>query len=105
MITECNVKTITEVENEKITISCISLVNQNEKDKPTLFKTDLLNNPKTINKTSGIEGELLLTHNDSSKQVGRLDENGNLIISLDNDDAGKYYVDSNGELNYGQQDI
>lgn len=103
MIIECNVKTITEVDENKITISCISLNNQESgKDEPTLFKADLLENVKTINKVNGIEGELLLTHNDSNDQIGKLDENGNLILSLDDDDADNYYVNSNGELVYGQ---
>lgn len=104
MIIECNVKTITEVDDNKITISCFSLENQDGKDKPTLFRADLLDKPKTINKEGGIEGELLLTHNDSNEKVAMLDKNGNLILSLDDDEVGEYYINNNGELIYGQQD-
>lgn len=105
MITECNVKTVTEIQDNKILISCVSFENQEERDKPTLFRADLLEGSKTINSEGGIEGELLLTHVDSNETVGELDEDGNLIITLNDDDVNEYYVDNDGQLKYGQQNI
>jgi len=99
MITECNVKTTTEVANQKVVIS--SVYSEQGNDKPTLFRTDLLDEEKTINKVSGKEGELLFTHIDSGEDSpGEIDSDGNLTIKLSDDDAGNYSVNKNGNLIY-----
>lgn len=100
MITECNVKTITEIEGENIQISCICAENQNGVDRPTLFRADVLEEPKTINTENGVEGELMLTHTDSSTNIGSLTNDGSLILNLEDDDADKYFVDTDGQLKY-----
>lgn len=103
MIIECGVKTVTEVVDDKVTISAV----HSEKgvdDKPTIFRTDLLTEPKSINKVSGKEGELLLTHIDSSENVGEINENGELIISTTDDNNDNYYLSDNGELIYNSED-
>jgi hypothetical protein len=100
MITDCNVKTITEIEGDKILISCLSAENQNGVDRPTLFRADILENPKTINTESGVEGELMLTHTDSSSNVGSLSNDGSLTLRLEDDDADKYFIDEDGQLKY-----
>ena len=41
---------------------------------------------------SGIEGQLLLVHQDSGK-IGRLNNRGELIIQLNEDDATKYELE------------
>ena len=100
MITECSTKTITEVEDNKVKISCVYSENQNGIDTPTLFRADILNKPSAINRVSGLEGELLLTHTDSSSNVAEINDRGEMIISLENDDAEKYSLDDKGNLVY-----
>lgn len=104
MTTDCNVKTITEIEGDKIQISCICAENQNDVDRPTLFRADILEEPKTINTENGVEGELMLTHTDSSTKVGSLSNDGSLILKLEDDDADKYFVDTDGQLKYNSDE-
>lgn len=94
IITNCKTKTITEIEDNKVTISCICSENQNDVDKPTIFRSDVLDKKITVNKEQGVEGELLLTHTDSSDIIGDIDENGNLLINLKDDDVEKYYIEN-----------
>lgn len=99
MIIECGVKTVTEVVGDKVTISAVySKVGVN--DKPVIFHADLLKDAKSINKVSGKEGELLLTHIDSGENIGEINENGELIISTADDNNDNYYLSDNGELIY-----
>lgn len=100
MITECSTKTITEVEDNKVKISCICSENQNGIDTPALFRANILDKPSVINQVSGLEGELLLTHTDSSDMVAEINNKGEMIISLDDDDVEKYSLDDNGNLVY-----
>jgi hypothetical protein len=102
MITNCKTKTITEVEDNKITISCICSENQNDVDKPTVFRSDILKKEVVVNKTPGVEGELFLTHTDSNEVVGKIDQDGNLIMTLDEDDVDKYYVENQNLMYDGQ---
>ena len=98
MITECGIKTVTEVADNKITISSEYLDGEN--DKPIIFRADLLDGVKTINNVFGQEGELLFTHIDSGENVAKINNNGELIIDTMNDDNDKYSLDSNGNLIY-----
>lgn len=100
MIIDCSTKTITEVKNDKVKISCVCSENQDGIDTPTLFRADILENPSDINRVSGLEGELLLTHTDSSNNIAEINNNGEMIISLKDDDAEKYELDGNGNLIY-----
>ena len=100
MIIECSTKTITEVEDNKVKISCICSENQNGIDTPTLFRADILKKPSVVNRVSGLEGELLLTHTDSNENVAEINDKGELIISLQNDDVEKYNLDDKGNLIY-----
>lgn len=100
MITSCNIKTITEIKDNKILISCMCAENQNGVEYPTLFKADILDAPKTVNNENGVEGELLLTHVDSSENVGELNSKGELILNLNDDNAENYFIDTDGQLKY-----
>lgn len=103
MIIECGVKTVTEVVGDKVTISAVhSEVGVD--DKPVIFRADLLKEAKSINKISGKEGELLLTHIDSSENIGEINENGELIISTTDDNNDNYYLSDKGELIYNSED-
>lgn len=100
MITNCKTKTITEIINGVAKISCVC--SQESVDRPTIFRSDLLDKEKTINKIRGIEGELLLSHTDSAKNIGLVNEIGELIITTNDDDADNYYVDDNQNLMYNE---
>ena len=98
MIIECGIKTVTEVVKDKVTIfaTCCEVA-----EKPTIFRADLLTEVKTINKTKGKEGELLLTHTDEEiNHIGEINDKGELIISPKNDNGENYSINSNGELIY-----
>lgn len=114
MITDCATKTITSIEDNSslqsagkyvVKILCVSFENQNSKiDRPTIFSADMLDKPKTINKTSGVEGELLLTHTDNNPIIAEINPEGEMIIYVDDDDDGeadKYSLDpESGNLIY-----
>lgn len=102
MITNCKTKTITEVEDSKIIISCICSENQTDVDKPTVFHSDVLKKEVVVNKTSGVEGELFFTHTDNNEVVGAIDQDGNLLMTLDDDDVEKYYVENQNLMYDGQ---
>lgn len=94
---ELDLRTMTEVVNGKITISCevCEVYDRN----PNIFKADILDKEKTVNKTSGIEGELLLSHY-SDESPARINDDGDLIIN--GEDADKYHLDNNGNLIYDE---
>ena len=94
---ELDLRTMTEVVNGKITISCevCEVYDRN----PNIFKADILDKKKTVNKTSGIQGELLLSHY-SDESPARINDDGDLIIN--GEDADKYHLDNNGNLIYAE---
>lgn len=94
---ELDLRTMTEVVNGKITISCevCEVYDRN----PNIFKAEILDKEKTVNKTSGIEGELLLSHY-SDESTARINDEGDLIIN--GEDADKYHLDNNGNLIYAE---
>lgn len=96
-MSELDLRTMTEVVNGKITISCevCEVYDRN----PNIFKADILDKEKTVNKTSGIEGELLLSHY-SDENIAKINDDGDLIIN--GDDADKYHLDNNGNLIYAE---
>ena len=98
MIENCDVKTITEVVGKNIKISSAFLETD---EKPTILKSDLLQQVKTVNKTDGKEGELIITHRDN-KNIATINDNGDLILSPDSDNVDNYRVNKNGYLIYEQ---
>lgn len=98
MIENCDVKTITEVVGKNIKISSAFLETD---EKPTILKADLLQQVKTVNKTDGKEGELIITHRDN-KNIATINDNGDLILSPDSDNVDNYLVNKNGYLIYEQ---
>ena len=98
MIENCDVKTITEVVGKNIDISSAFL---EADEKPTILKADLLQQVKTVNKTDGKEGELIITHRDN-KNIATINDNGDLILSPDSDNVDNYRVNKNGYLIYEQ---
>ena len=98
MIENCDVKTITEVVGKNIKISSAFLETD---EKPTILQADLLQQVKTVNKTDGKEGELIITHRDN-KNIATINDNGDLILSPDSDNVDNYRVNKNGYLIYEQ---
>lgn len=89
MRTEVSVKTRTEVDkNGDFLVSCFSDMNEDGTTTPVLFKSEVLSAPKIIDNTNGKEGELMLSY--VGDKVGEIDDNGNLILDVENDDVNKY---------------
>ena len=99
MRTEVSTRTIAEVEDNTgdFIITCFADMNEDGSTTPTIYKSRVINTPMTIDNTSGKEGELLLSYEGNS--VGEIDEDGNLIIAPDGDDANKYNKEQN-DLTY-----
>ena len=85
----CTSKTKTETIGQRANIHCFADMNEDGTRTPTLYHAELIQQPKEINGVGGIEGQLLLVHQDSGK-IGRLNNRGELIIQLNEDDATKY---------------
>ena len=85
----CTSKTKTETSCGKANIHCFADMNEDSSRTPTLYHAEVLQGRKEINGVSGIEGELLLVHQDSGK-IGELNNKGELFIQLNEDDATKY---------------
>lgn len=90
MRTQVSVKTITEVEQGTgvFLISCFSDLNADGSTTPTIYKSKVLDTEKIIDNTSGKEGELMLSHSGST--VGEINDNGELVINIEGDNADKY---------------
>lgn len=89
MRTEVSVKTRTEVDkNGDFLVSCFSDMNEDGTTTPVLFKSEVLSAPKIIDNVNGKEGELMLSY--VGDKVGEIDDNGNLILDVENDDVNKY---------------
>lgn len=89
MRTQVSVKTITEVEQGTgvFLISCFSDLNA-DGSTTTIYKSQVLDTEKIIDNTSGKEGELMLSHSGST--VGEINDNGELVINIEGDNADKY---------------
>lgn len=90
MRTEVSIKTATEVDAKSgdFLISCFADMNEDGAKTPSIYKSDVLDSTKIIDNVSGKEGELMLTY--SGDTVGEINDNGELIINPDGDDANKY---------------
>lgn len=90
MRTQVSVKTITEVEQSSglFLINCFSDMNEDGSTTPSIYKSQVLEKPMIVDNTSGKEGELMLSH--SGDNVGSINNNGELVIEPEGDDANKY---------------
>ena len=90
MRTQVSVKTITEVEQSSglFIIDCFSDMNDDGSTTPSVYKSQVLENPMIIDNTYGKEGELMLSH--SGETVGSINNDGELVIEPEGDDANKY---------------
>lgn len=85
----CTSKTKTETIGQRVNIHCFADMNEDSTRTPTLYHAEIVQQPKEINGVKGIEGELILVHQDSGK-IGHLTKQGDLVIELKDDDVNKY---------------
>jgi hypothetical protein len=91
METKVSVKTISEIKSDgTFSIKSVSDMNLDGTTTPNIFKSQVLTESKIIDNEKGKEGELLLSY--VTDKVGSIDENGNLIIEVDEttDDVNRY---------------
>lgn len=91
METKVSVKTISEIKSDgTFLIKSVSDMNLDGTTTPNIFKSQVLTESKIIDNEKGKEGELLLSY--VTDKVGSIDENGNLIIEVDEttDDVNRY---------------
>lgn len=90
MRTEVSVKTIAEVDNSSgnFLINCFADMNEDGTTTPSIYKSDVIQTPKTVDNILGKEGELLISY--SGDTVGEINSNGELVLEPDGDDANKY---------------
>lgn len=99
MTTEVPTRTTTEVVNKKVSINCVPSLNDNGEEKPSIYSSKILEERATIDNASGIEGELIISS--TEENPANINSDGELIISLENDDVNKYSIDrTNGDLLY-----
>lgn len=63
-------------------------MNEDGSTTPSIYKSQILEKPMIVDNTSGKEGELMLSH--SGDNVGSINNNGELVIEPEGDDANKY---------------
>lgn len=104
MTTTVPTRTITEVKSisrENLLIQCLPSLQDDGTNNPEIYRSSVLEVPSSIDNVNGIEGELILSTEDKSS--GKIDNNGELIISVNEDNPDKYSVDkTKGNLNYAE---
>ena len=96
----CSTKTITEITGNNAKIKCFSDMNDDGTTVPNLYQAEILSQEKQINGINGKEGELILASEDDTGNIGSLNDNGEAIIQLNEDDANKYSKDNDENLIY-----
>lgn len=102
MTTEVPTRTITEMKDGNgvnLSILCVPSMQDDGTENPTIYSSNVLEEPLTIDNTSGIEGELIISSEETN--AGSLNNNGEFIVNTEVDDADKYSVDkTKGDLIY-----
>lgn len=92
-------RTTTEVVNDKISITCVPSLNDEGNDRPSIYSSKILEDRTSVDNVEGVEGELIISS--TEEDSARINSDGELIISLNNDDVNKYSVDeTKGDLLY-----
>lgn len=93
-------RTTTEVVNDKISITCVPSLNDEGNDRPpSIYSSKILEERTSVDNVEGVEGELIISS--TEEDSARINSDGELIISLNNDDVNKYSVDeTKGDLLY-----
>lgn len=74
-------------------------MNDNGSTAPSIYKSQVLEKPMIVDNTSGKEGELLLSH--IGENVGSINNDGELIIEPEGDNADRY-VKEQENLTYNE---
>lgn len=98
----CKIRTITENTSSRISVRCYATSAQEGIERPTIFNSQILEDSQhVINGVKGKEGELILTHEDSNKEIAFINTNGELILQPIDDNAERYSLDSSeGTIKY-----
>lgn len=99
--TTVSTKTIAEVEekNNIFLISTFADMNEDGTTTPSIYKSQVLEEPKIVDNQDGKEGELILSF--EGDKVGSINStDGTLTITPENDDADKYNKNNQGDLIY-----
>lgn len=96
-----SVKTLTETSGSKATITCFSDMDENGSTTPSLVKAEVLKEVKEVNAVPGKEGELIISGDEEN--FGELNDKGELILDLENDNVDNYSLNNKGELEYNEQ--
>lgn len=102
MTTEVPTRTITEMkdgEGVNLSILCVPSMQDDGSENPTIYSSKVLEEPLTVDTVDGIEGELIISSEETN--AGSLNNVGNFIVNTEIDDADKYSVDqTEGDLLY-----
>ena len=102
MTTEVPTRTITEMKDGdgvNLSILCVPSMQDDGTENPTIYASNVLEEPLTIDNTSGVEGELIISSEETN--AGSLNNDGEFIITTEVDDADRYSVDkTEGDLIY-----
>ena len=84
-------QTITEIKksDNSFLVTCFYNLNEEGNPFPEIFKSKVLSENSIIDNIHGKEGELILSTNSDSKNVGFI-QNGELTIKTELDDINKY---------------
>ena len=96
-----SVKTLTETSGSKVTITCFSDMDENGSTTPSLVKAEVLKEVKEVNAVPGKEGELIISGDEEN--FGELNDKGELILDLENDNIDNYSLNNKGELECNEQ--
>lgn len=102
MTTEVPTRTITEMkdgEGVNLSILCVPSMQDDGSENPTIYSSQVLEEPLTVDAVNGIEGELIISSEETN--AGSLNTAGDFIVNTEIDDADKYSVDqTKGDLLY-----
>lgn len=104
MTTNVPTRTTTQVFNEtesllNAIITCEASMNDDGTTTPSIYQSMVLEESSVVDAVNGAEGELLLLSDETNP--GSIDENGDLTLTLENDDPDKYSINTEeGELEY-----
>ena len=81
-------RAVVDVKANTFEIVIASDKNADDTTTPSIFAAEILDTPKIIDNTEGKEGELMLSHDGNT--AGYVNDNGELIVEPDGDDAERY---------------
>lgn len=96
-----NIKTVCNLETGNFTIKAENSLDGNNQVLPTIFAATMLEYDALIDNVLVKEGELALSYNRDGMNPGSITENGELVISVPDDDDINLYTKPQNDLLYG----